>query len=213
MKLTRLLVFALCAVVFLSALELRRAYGQFNATQKERASSVGRNNHAPVQRKRKRRAPQPVLPVVREIDGDGLKKLLQRDASAPRPLLINFWATWCGPCREEFPDLVQIDKDYKTRNLDFVVVSLDDPLEIKTTVPRFLKRMRAQMPAYLLNAAEPDTAIAAVDPEWAGGMPATFLIDAGGQVVYKHIGIIKPDELRTELEKVMSGVKEVMSNE
>lgn len=213
MKLKRLLAFGLCAVALISASELWHAFGQFAATQKERASSVSQNNHALAQRRRKRRNVQSPLPVVREIDGEGLKKILQRDASQPRPLLINFWATWCGPCREEFPDLVRIDKDYKTRNLDFVIVSLDDPAEIKTTVPRFLRRMRAQMPAYLLNATEPDTAIAAVDPEWAGGMPATFLLDASGQVVYKHIGPIKPDELRTELEKVMSGAKAVMSDE
>jgi thiol-disulfide isomerase/thioredoxin len=133
-----------------------------------------------------------------------LKKILQRDQSQPRPLLINFWATWCGPCREEFPDLVRIGDDYKTRQLDFVIVSLDDPSEIKTGVPRFLRRMRAQMPAYLLNENEPDTAITAVDPEWAGSMPATFLLDSSGQVVYKHLGPINPEELRAELEKVMS---------
>jgi thiol-disulfide isomerase/thioredoxin len=213
MKFTRLLACGMCAVALLSVLELCQAHGQFAATQKERASLAGRDNHAPAQRRSKRRTAQSRLPVVREIDGEGLKKILQRDANAPRPLLINFWATWCAPCREEFPDLVQIGKDYKTRNLDFVIVSLDDPTEIKTAVPRFLLRMRAQMPAYLLNANEPDTAIAAVDPEWAGGMPATFLMDASGHVVYKHIGVIKPDELRSELEKVISGAKEVISNE
>jgi thiol-disulfide isomerase/thioredoxin len=139
---------------------------------------------------------------VQEINAEGLKKILQRDASTPRPLLINFWATWCGPCREEFPDLVRLGDDYKARKLDFVIVSLDDPSEIKTTVPRFLRRMRAGMPAYLLNENEPNTAIEAVDPEWAGSMPATFLLDASGQVVYKHIGPINPEELRSEIEKV-----------
>ena len=69
-------------------------------------------------------------------------------------------------------------------------------------MPRFLRRMRAQMPAFLLNASEPNEAITAIDPEWAGGMPMTFLFDAAGQVVYKHLGPINPEELRTELEKV-----------
>ncbi|MGZ5437975.1 MAG: thioredoxin domain-containing protein, partial [Pyrinomonadaceae bacterium] len=46
---------------------------------------------------------------IRQIDLDGLKKLLQPDAKDARPLLVNFWATWCDPCREEFPDLVKID--------------------------------------------------------------------------------------------------------
>jgi thiol-disulfide isomerase/thioredoxin len=205
MKLRRLLSCGLCAVALCFASQLlRAAAGHQAATQKESASFVHGKSSALTQRaqkkpQRKNRAP---LPVVQEIDAGGLKNILRRDASAPRPLLINFWATWCGPCREEFPDLVRIGNDYKTRNLDFVIVSLDDPSEIKSEVPRFLRRMRAQMPAYLLNASEPNEAIGSVDPEWAGGMPATFLLDAAGQVVYKHIGPIDPEELRKELEKV-----------
>ena len=204
MKHTRLGAYVLCAVALCFAFDSRQAVAQLSATPKAHAPFVSRKINAQAKRGRKvpqRKARTP-LPVVNEIDAEGLKKLMQRDQSAPRPLLINFWATWCGPCRDEFPDLVQIGKDYQTRNLDFVIVSLDDPLEIKTTVPRFLRRMRAAMPAYLLNASEPDAAINSVDPEWGGGMPATFLFDAAGQVVYKHLGPINPDELRTELEKV-----------
>src|SRR5437762_825466 len=59
---------------------------------------------------------------VREIDLDGLKKILQRDPKDTRPLLINFWATWCDGCREEFPDLVKIDNDYRGK-LNFVSVT------------------------------------------------------------------------------------------
>lgn len=205
MRLTRLLACALCAVGCCSAFELRRAAAQPAATQSVRATLATRNNRAQTSHRRRRKHRQP-LPVVQEINADGLKKILQRDQSQPRPLLINFWATWCVPCREEFPDLVRIGDDYKTRNLDFVIVSLDDPSEIKTSVPRFLRQMRAQMAAYLLNENEPDTAINAVDPEWAGSMPATFLLDSGGQLIWKHIGPINPDELRSELEKV-SGVR------
>jgi thiol-disulfide isomerase/thioredoxin len=184
---------------------LWRAHALFDATESARAAATTAactgETHAVEQQTRKRRLP---LPVVQEINGEGLKKLLQRDANDPRPLLINFWATWCGPCREEFPDLVRIDNDYRKRNLDFVIVSLDDPSEIKTTVPRFLQRMRARMPAYLLNETEPNAAINAVDPEWAGGMPATFLLDRSGQVVYKHLGPVKPEELRREIDKTMN---------
>lgn len=204
MKLTRPLACGLCAVALVSTFASRWASGQPALLQKARVTRVVSEAHAPAQQSRKRGKARTPLPIVQEINAEGLIKILHRDAQQPRPLLINFWATWCGPCREEFPDLVRIDKDYKTRNLDFVIVSLDDPSEIKTTVPRFLQTMRAEMSAYLLNADDPNVAINAVDPEWAGGMPATFLLDAGGQVVYKHLGPINPDELRTELEKVTS---------
>ena len=143
--------------------------------------------------------------TVRVVDDVELAKLIRRDAKQPRPLLINFWATWCEPCRTEFPDLVQIDNQYRARGLDFFTVSLDDMAELTKNVPQFLREVRAeQIPAYLLNAIEPEAAITAVDKEWRGELPATFLFDGRGQLVFKHSGRVKPDELKIAIEKVMS---------
>lgn len=140
---------------------------------------------------------------IRVIDLDGLKKILQRDPKDTRPLLINFWATWCDPCREEFPDLVKIDSDYRSKGLNFVAVSLDDITDIKTAVPKFLNEMKATMPVVLLNVNDPEPAIKAVDDQWDGQLPATFLYDKEGKIVYRHFGKIKPDELRAALDKLV----------
>jgi thiol-disulfide isomerase/thioredoxin len=137
---------------------------------------------------------------VREIDLDGLKKILQRDPKDTRPLLINFWATWCDGCREEFPDLVKIDNDYRGK-LNFVSVTLDEVSDINTAVPEFLKKMKAQMPVVLLNVKDPEPAIHAVDATWDGALPATYLYDKDGKVVFKHFGAIKPAELRSAIDK------------
>jgi thiol-disulfide isomerase/thioredoxin len=173
--------------------------------------------HAPGPRQKKEGETQPAaakkpneatgkLPVVREMDLAALKKLLQRDATTTgaRPLLVNFWATWCEPCREEFPDLVKIDEQYGAARLDFITISLDDVSDIEKGVPQYLQQMRARMPAYLLNVDDPETVINLVDPKWTGAMPATFLFDAHGALVFKHTGRIKPDELRTAIEAVVS---------
>lgn len=158
---------------------------------------------AAAQSSQKRKANSGALStVVREVNFEGLKKLLQRGGQHSRPLLVNFWATWCDPCREEFLDLVEINKDYKARGLEFVIVSLDDPTEIKTGVPQFLREMRSTMPAYLLNVPDPEPAIKWVDAEWGGGLPATYLYDARGQIIFKHMGRIKPAELRAAIKTV-----------
>src|SRR5258706_7257651 len=85
-------------------------------------------------------------PKVVQIDIDGLKKLLKPNG---KPLLINFWATWCDPCRDEFPDLVKIDAAYRGK-IDFITISLDDLADIDTFVPKFLTEMKTGMPAFLL---------------------------------------------------------------
>ena len=167
-------------------------------------------------RKRKPRAAisrsAPTTPRVSLIDEAGFKQLLARGAPPQDgPLLVNFWATWCDPCREEFPDLVKIDADYRSKGLHFVAISLDDVADMKTTVPRFLRSQHARMPVYLLDVPDPETIIQMVDTTWQGDMPATFLYDQSGNIVYKHKGPIKPAELRAEIDKLVS-IKSVGRN-
>lgn len=142
-------------------------------------------------------------PVVQKLDMEGLKKVLQRDANNPRPLLVNFWATWCDPCREEFPDLIKIDKEYREKGLDFIIISLDDLEDINTKVPMFLKEMKSTMPAYLLYVEDQSEAIASVSSDWGGGLPATFLFNVNREIVYSRTGIIKPDDLKNAINKVL----------
>ncbi|HSK64279.1 MAG TPA: TlpA family protein disulfide reductase, partial [Pyrinomonadaceae bacterium] len=85
---------------------------------------------APAQSKKNGAAKAPKV-VVTPIDTEALKALLTQQRQ--RPLLVNFWATFCDPCRDEFPDLVKIDKDFRPQSLEFVTVSLDDMSDINTT--------------------------------------------------------------------------------
>jgi thiol-disulfide isomerase/thioredoxin len=158
---------------------------------------------APAQRKKYGRAakPQQPLPVVSAIDTDALKGLITQPRE--RPLLVNFWATFCDPCRDEFPDLVKIDKDYRSQSLEFFTISLDDMSDIKTEVPKFLVSMKATMPAYLLNTTDPEPAINFIDRRWQGDLPATYLYNEKGEVVYRHIGRVNTAELREAIEKAV----------
>src|SRR5688500_19153115 len=127
---------------------------------------------APAQKRKNGAAKMPTI-VVEPIDTEALKTLLTQPRQ--RPLLVNFWATFCDPCRDEFPDLVKIDKDYRPQSLEFVTVSLDDVSDIKTTVPEFLGSMKSTMPAYLLYVSVPEAAIDFVGKKSRGVMPATLL--------------------------------------
>lgn len=134
------------------------------------------------------------------IDEVAFKRLL---IPKDRPLLINFWATWCDPCREEFPDLVTLDTEYKGK-IDFITVSLDDPADIATTVPKFLSQMKAEMPAYLLKTPDESAVIFSVSKDWRGGMPFTALYSTDGKLAYFREGKVVMDVMRAELVKLLS---------
>ena len=141
-----------------------------------------------------------VPPKVTQIDEQGLKDLLKPNG---KPLLINFWATWCGPCREEFPDLVKIGSDHKGK-IDLVTVSLDDVSEIDGEVPKFLAQMRSDSPAYLLKTPDESAAIDLVSKDWQGALPFTILFNAQGKTIYSKQGKFKPDVLAAEIEKLLT---------
>ena len=143
--------------------------------------------------------PTAKIPAVKQIDVVGLLLLLKTNG---KPLLVNFWATWCDPCREEFPDLVRIDADYKGK-INFITISLDDLAEINRDVPKFLADMKSEMPAYLLKTPDESEAISSVSKEWKGGLPFTILFNAKGEEVYAREGKVKLEVLRTELEKLL----------
>ena len=135
---------------------------------------------------------------VKEIDAKGLARLIK---PAGKPLLINFWATWCEPCREEFPDFVKIDAAYKGK-IDIVMVSLDEFEDIGTAVPKFLADMKAEMPAYLLHT-DDDNALQVVAKDWAGNLPLTVFYDANGTVAYQRNGKVRFDALKENIDRVL----------
>ncbi len=143
------------------------------------------------------------LPKVTQIDTIALQNLLKRGENA-KPLLINFWATWCDPCRDEFPELVKINADYLGK-IDFITISLDDAAIISSDVPKFLLDMKSLMPAYLLNTDDESAAIASIAKDWQGGLPFTVLLNAKGETVYTREGKINARYVRDKLDKILSG--------
>ena len=138
--------------------------------------------------------------VVTQINIAGLRKAITPNG---KPLLINFWATWCDPCREEFPDLVKLDAEYKGK-IDFITITLDDLVEINRDVPKFLIEMKAEMPAYLLKAEDDDAAIALVSKNFVGALPFTILYKPDGTESYFRQGKVKIETVRSEIDKLLT---------
>jgi peroxiredoxin len=127
------------------------------------------------------------------IDDKGIKELLKNKSDKLR--LINVWATWCGPCVEEFSDFVTMNRMYRDRGFEFVSISADDPSK-RDKALKFLQREEASGPNYIFTTDDKYKLIEAVDPKWQGALPYTVLVEPGGKVVYAHEGIIDPDQLK-----------------
>jgi thiol-disulfide isomerase/thioredoxin len=139
-------------------------------------------------------------PRVTRIDDAKIKQLLK--PAGGKPLLVNFWATWCAPCREEFPDLVEIDAEYRGK-IDFFTVSLDFIEEIDTGVPKFLSEMKAEMPTYLLASADENALIPSISKDWSGALPFTIIYNEKGEITYFRQGKLNHETLKGEIEKTL----------
>jgi thiol-disulfide isomerase/thioredoxin len=109
--------------------------------------------------------------------------------------LVNVWATWCGPCIIEFPELVKLQRMYGQRGFEVVTVSADDP-SMKDRVLSFLEDREAALTNYLFESDDQYGLIELIDPQWQGDLPYTMLVAPGGEVIYRHDGIIDPLEVR-----------------
>ena len=118
---------------------------------------------------------------------DDLRKLRQNNTG--KVLLVNFWATWCGPCIEEFPEIEETWRMYRRRDFELVTVSVNYPDE-KAGVMRLLNEQHAS--SRNLQFATEDTygLQAAFEPKWNAGVPFTMVILPGGQVVYQEQGSV-----------------------
>lgn len=147
----------------------------------------------------------PIATKTEKISGAELKALVK--PVNKKPVLLNFWATWCGPCRVEFPELVAIDRDYRAKGLNFSLISVDDFAVIDTRVPEFLYEYEAKMPSYLINLPnriEIAKAIRQIAPGFVDRYPLTLLFDGKGKLVYQKAGVINPKILRLQIDKVLA---------
>ena len=138
--------------------------------------------------------PSTADPVVIELRD--YQTLLEKHRG--KPLLVNFWATWCEPCRDEFPMLNELARAYGPQGLQILGVSLDEDVDINL-VRRFLARMNPVFPNFRKKPGKDQDFINGVHAKWSGALPATFFYDREGRMAASLVG----EHARPEFEKVI----------
>ena len=135
------------------------------------------------------------------VDEAGFQKLVQSQKGSV--LMVDFWATWCKPCRAEMPQLVKLAAKLKEKGVKMVTISADEP-EAEATARKFLAEMgAAAVPSYVKRPKDDDKFINAIDPKWQGALPALFLYDRTGKKVRAFIGESSMAEVEAAILKLL----------
>ena len=134
--------------------------------------------------------------TLEPVDAAGVKAIAAGDAKKLR--LVNVWATWCGPCVIEFPDLVSLHHIYRGRDFEVVTVNADAP-ELQGKAKAFLQSQHASTRNVGYDKNDPYSLIEALDPQWPGALPHTILVAPGGKVLYRSEGAFDVRTLRKRI--------------
>ncbi len=120
------------------------------------------------------------------LDNAGVRKLV-RDGGA-KATLVNLWATWCLPCREEMPSLLKLRAKYSGAGFRLLLVSADGVEAADSVIPAALRRFGIDFPTYVDADSSDEAMINGFDTGWSGALPASFLYDSTGTLVKTLVG-------------------------
>ena len=118
--------------------------------------------------------------------------------------VINFWATWCGPCVTEIPHFQEVAKDYNEENVNFKLISLDFPSQVDSRLIPFLEDNDIQLDVYLMINLDYNAWVTKVDREWKGNLPATIIYNhAEGKRIFIP-RVMNEKEIKENIEQIIN---------
>lgn len=120
------------------------------------------------------------------VDLAGYQQLLAKHRG--KPLVVNFWATWCEPCRDEYPLIVELAKEFKPQGITVLGIDMDDDSDMNL-VRRFIAKNQPPFPNYRQKPGiNLDAFYDGVNPQWKGTMPQTIFYGRDGNIVGFFLG-------------------------
>lgn len=119
-------------------------------------------------------------------------------------MLVNLWATWCGPCRSEIPELVKLHKEFQGQGLEMVGLSTEDPAGSAEAVKDFVHDYKVD---YHIGWATRDVALSLMQVSQSGSIPQSFIISRDGRILRKFVGfnpMATPPQIRQAIEDALS---------
>lgn len=131
------------------------------------------------------------------VDYEGLKPYLHKQDG--KTYVVNFWATWCAPCVKELPFFEQLNENYKGKDVEVILVSLDFPRKYDTKLKPFIKKKNLKSEVIAFDDVDQNTWIPAINEKWSGAIPATIIYNKDQRKFYERS--FTYDELNNELQQ------------
>jgi len=181
------------------ALGLLAAFGVSSCNSNDRPSTTNTSTAPPTRPTALATLPQPILDAENKASSGGPIKLANYSGKV---LLVNLWATWCGPCRIETPELVKLHKEYQGRGVEMIGLSTEDPAASAQSVSDFIREYKVD---YQIGWAKPEVAQTLM--QGRGSIPQSFVIARDGRIVRRFIGFrpdLTPGQIKAAIEEALA---------
>jgi thiol-disulfide isomerase/thioredoxin len=131
---------------------------------------------------------------LRDLEG----KRRQLSELTGKIVVVNFWATWCGPCRTEMPEFTAVHAAYRDKGVEFIGAA-NEPRSAKDKVQEFVASLKIEFPIWLEASADHMEAFGV-----GAGLPATVIVDQQGRVAARIKGVTHGEQLRSLLDRLLS---------